>query len=918
MLTEQQRRAVEHRATSVHLASGAGCGKTHVLTARYLSHLEEADVSAIVAITFTERAAKEMRARIRTAVEKRIAEKPDDRWRKHLSDLETAPIQTIHGFCGTLLRQFADEAGVDPGFIVLDDVLALNLRWNAIREEMQELLLEESDAGGALRELTVQFGWYRVQNAIPGLLNAFDAPAWEEFLSLDFAGYEANLAKRRLPLFRMWIRYQLAEGAFAGPAEILRSLPYEGGVLPIEVQGLFERLEDLPLAKDLEAELKQLNEEAKLEKVPVFAKKTEPYERLKGALTAWRAALKSEFEAFLPADDLPAQFEAGKRFLQVASRVEAGYRRRKLENAALDYNDLVVKARDLLRDNETARGKAFALFGHLLLDELQDTDPVQMELARMLAGDLSEARLFAVGDRKQSIYRFRGADAGLFDELRKETPPEGRLDLSKNYRSQPGVLEFVNRLFQPAFPHDAPLEPSHEMRSPSPCVEFLWSFAGTEDEKPNVSEVRHREALHLAFRLHALVIAEDRPAIIWDKKAKAMRQAEPRDVCILFRSMGNVALYETALRDWGIDYYLIGGRAFFAQQEVYDILNALRAIENPNDSLALAGALRSPLGGITDDSLVVLCDGKGDLWDNLHDAGIVGRLETGQREAAERFRDCIDGWRAVKDSVPIVQLLHRILEETGYDAALMFEFLGERKLANLWKLLDLARSFDESGLFTMNDFIDRLGELVTRMPREEEAATQPEDADVVKLMSIHQSKGLEFPIVVLADINAKTGGGQFASARWQPSWGCVAKAPADEEPVLFGDTLWQWAAMEDELLDAEEAKRVFYVATTRAEDLLILSAGFAKPMPESDDPSVWKGELAVSGWMKLLAERYEMKTGRYRGEGKAPSVSVKHRQGPPAEDQMPKRGEETRRVVEVKPPEALRAEIVVNSVWNFE
>jgi hypothetical protein len=324
--------------------------------------------------------------------------------------------------------------------------------------------------------------------------------------------------------------------------------------------------------------------------------------------------------------------------------------------------------------------------------------------------------------------------------------------------------------------------------------------------------------------------------------------------------MSNVALYEAALRKHGLDYYLVGGRAFFAQQEVYDLLNLLRALENPDDSVALAGTLRSPFGCLADDALVLLAFHPDGPWAGLHDADTLAGLPADQRPRAERIRALLEKWRTLKDRLPIARLIGIVFADSGYDAAMQFEFLGDRKLANLWKLQDLARSFDRPGLFGLADFIARLSELVTNQPREEQAATQPENADVVKIMSIHQAKGLEFPVVFVPDLAARNLGGRTAMARWDRRLGCLARPP-QEDPPLFTEFPHRLGLAAEAVADWREDLRILYVACTRARDLLVLSAGLADRFPDSvpaDRPVPVK---APNPWMLALGERFHLTSG---------------------------------------------------------
>ncbi len=896
-LTEQQRRAVDHRAGSVVLASGAGCGKTHVLTARYLSHLavDNAEVGQVVAITFTERAAREMRKRVREGVSAKVASLqvasrksqtaeglvPDsgladlrleaERWRKHLRGLETAPVTTIHSFCGTLLRQHAVAVGLDPRFDVLDDATAAPIRADALRDSLHRMLEADptSTPAADLRELVILFGWQAVKEAVDALVLDADRPAWAAFLARRPADIAADwLGPRRKALLPAWVAYLCA----ATP-KVAHGLALMGRVTPPGAQaaGVAARLRDevprLHEAADLAAAVGELADLAKVGRTGKKEWGEEHYEAVKDALADLRGDLARRFALWTnEAGDVAASARAGQQFIRVAAAAHDAYQLKKRKAAALDFQDLLVGARDLLRDHPRVRDDLRKRFRHVLLDELQDTDPVQMELVGLLCGDgLTGGKLFAVGDHKQSIYRFRGADVGLFRALRQSMTADGRQGLTRNYRSQPGVLRFVNALFSKRVPDYEPIHAAHEGVGHEPNVEFLWSEPdGPAGEKESAGDTRRREAEAIAARVAALLL-DPTPRV--KVKRGPPRRVVAADVTLLFRSMSNVALYEAALRRHGLDYYLVGGRAFFAQQEVYDLLNLLRAVENPQDGACLVGALRSPFCNLSDEAIHLIAVHADGPWAGLCDPETLSRLPADQRPHAERARRHLDRWRGLKDTLPVARLLGAVFADSGYDAAMQFEFLGDRKLANLWKLTDLARGFDRTGHFGLHEFAARLADLVTRQPREEQAATLPENADVVKLMSIHQSKGLEFPVVVVPDLAAPSRGNVHPVARWDRDLGCLVRPPSEfethkeEAPFPpFADELGKTA---DRLADWQEDLRVLYVACTRAEDLLILSAGLPEPFPAAVAglPTPFPAK-AANHWTLALAERFDPRTGR--------------------------------------------------------
>jgi ATP-dependent helicase/nuclease subunit A len=883
-LTEQQKSAVENRLTSVVLSSGAGCGKTHVLTNRYVYHLKEdrAAVSQVVAITFTDRAARQMRERIRLEIEKH----PD--LAGHLRDLESAPIATFHSFCGNLLRQFAIPAGLDPAFEVLDDILSTNLRTEAINVSLRGLLSSDkpySDNTIALRELIVLFGYPAVVEAVDSLLLEADRPSWRKWLDRKPEQIaEEWVNERRKELLPRWVAYLCA----ASP-KIARCLSYLGQVVSPnpevmrKVARLFAEVPRLHEVNDIAAAIEELTE---LAKVGRGGKKDWPdeevYEMVKKAFEEFRSDLPKKMELFTAGTDGAVEAaRIGQQFIRIALAADDEYRNRKRRASVLDFQDLLVLTRDLLREHEEVRKSLQQRFRFILLDELQDTDAVQMELVDLLVGTkLEHDKLFAVGDHKQSIYRFRGADVELFRGLRASAPTEGQLGLTQNFRSQPGILHFVNALFSKRIPDYERLMPHKGLATSDANVEFLWSAGGdgeTEEENKtgtratsSVTQMRTAEANAIARRITEL-LKDPTPRVL--EKERSARRVERKDIVLLFRSMTHAAIYESALRRHGLDYYLVGGRAFFAQQEVYDLLNVLRAVENPQDSTSLVGALRAPFFNLSDESVFLLASHPDGPWAGLNNPEKIGVLPADQQPAARRASQWLISWRAVKDRLPIAPLLNRILADSGYDAALQFEFLGDRKLANLWKLLELARSFDRTGLFGLHEFTARLGDLVARQPREEQAATLPENADVVKLMSIHQAKGLEFPVVFIPDIAAMRHGDRNPVARWHRGLGCLAKLPLEFEDLppaqsndgsatandtdskpfsTFADGLGRTI---DQLEDWQEDLRILYVACTRARDMLVLSAGLAESLSTTD-------RLPPNHWTLTLEERFDVRTGR--------------------------------------------------------
>ena len=320
--------------------------------------------------------------------------------------------------------------------------------------------------------------------------------------------------------------------------------------------------------------------------------------------------------------------------------------------------------------------------------------------------------------------------------------------------------------------------------------------------------------------------------------------------------------FESALADEGFDYHTIGGSAFYAQQEVHDVINLLSVVEDPFDEIAMAGALRSPFFGVSDEGLFWLATTfqDGGLAAGLHRLDEIAKLSPLDRRRAVRALELLSRWRSMKDHVPMARLVAQMLDESGFEAAVVCEFLGERKLANTRKIVRLARDFDRQGGFTLAEFVARLRADLENEPREEQAATTDESGASVRLMSIHQAKGLEFPIVVLPDL-ARASSNRSPLVACHPDLGLVVRPPqsspsAGESPGDSAPESFAWRAYLtlERADDEQESLRLFYVAATRARDALILSAGLGPDEPVK----------TTSVAMRLLDDRFDRRTGLYR------------------------------------------------------
>ncbi|WP_165250121.1 UvrD-helicase domain-containing protein [Paludisphaera soli] len=899
--TREQQGPLQARGVSVALAAGAGCGKTTVLTERFLREIDGAEgraLRSLAVMTFTDKAARELRQRIRARCRARLASGTDPEWwTTVLRALEAAPIGTFHEFCGRVLRGRAEALAVDPEFVVLDDVVASALREQAVGAAVRRLL---ADRDPDLLDLAVPHTLRGLRAMLESALAARTADEIAPYCDLEPGEVVARWRDAWKARARPAILARLAPTARAC-RRVLEPLSDVGPKLA-QLRG--EVLEALAAVEEpgcRDDDLERLREAAKVAGLrgkndwpdaDVKERVGNAFKDLRGKIDDARKKL-----AWDDAVTLESAAETG-RFARVLRWARGEYDALKARRRGLDFADLIVLTRDALRELAAAAPRPGRLgeleleidpddgpqveasaIDFVLVDEFQDTDQVQSDVLRLLGREgFLGGRMFVVGDAKQSIYRFRGAEPAIFGRWRDEFPEPGRLRLSENFRTVPRILDFVNALFADSFadplaeaadPLAVRLAPAREDHADGPAVHFFWVEPLAPEEgddidaespasRPSARDGRIREADALARWLRRRL---DDGWMIVDRKTRKTRRAHAGDVALLLRAMTDVWPYETALADQGFEYHTIGGSAFYSQQEILDVVNLLSVVEDPLDEVALAGCLRSPFFALSDEGLFWLAKAGG-LSRGLERAADVPGLSDRDRDQAGRARSLLERWRGLKDHVPMAELLATALDESGFEAALTCEFLGARKLANVRKLVETARGFDRRGGFGLADFVGRLRAFADDPPREEQATTTEEDSPSVRIMTVHQAKGLEFPIVILPDLN-KDAGLKTGSLGFDRELGPVLKprpAPTDLDPDLpgSGESLgWLAYRAVEEREEREEALRLFYVAATRARDDLVLSAGFGKPLDE-----VAASVAKLSPALNLLWERFDGRTGR--------------------------------------------------------
>jgi ATP-dependent exoDNAse (exonuclease V) beta subunit len=757
-LNDEQLDAVD-ASGSVFVSAGAGTGKTSVLVERYVRAVCERgiDVESILVITYTRKAAGELRSRIRSALVGRG--RPD-----LARELDGAWISTIHGFCNRLLKAQALAVGLDPRFRELEDSAAAVLRGEAF-----DRALEAFCSGGDPERLRL-LATYRADGLRRMLTGVYE--------TLRSAGSELVL--------ELGERSSLAD-AVAGLRAEASALAADDGATPMQRANAAEAL-------------RLVSEEAPPERVVDLSALQCKGARAAGYEQARKAAERAALEELAALD---------RDLLQELLVNFAGeYAESKRREAAVDFEDLQLAARDLLRGDPVLRDEIRLRFRLVMVDEFQDTNRLQCELIDLVSHP-GQTEVFTVGDEFQSIYGFRHADVEVFRERRGRAG--NLLALTRNYRSRPQVLAAVNHLFAGAFGEEyQPLAASAEFADPvfGHPVELLVtdkaSFAGGGEHW------RQGEARAIAARVRELV----------DSGAAA-----PGEIVVLFAAGTDAEVYEEALRREGLPTYRATGRGYFGQQQVVDLLAYLRLLHNRYDDVALMTVLASPFVGVSNDTLVLIRRNaiRRPLFTAL-ERGFPDGLSESDERLLRAFLQRYERLVRASGRRGLEALCEGILVEHDYDLAVLSRWDGPRRFANLRKLARLAREYEALRGADVAGFVRFVREQEAVGAKELEAVAEEEGAGAVRLLTIHAAKGLEFNVVIVADAGRDTSGPRGADEIVALSDGrfgfrMVHPTRGDRRPV-FGY---------EEVRDAEQAQeraerlRLYYVAMTRAVDRLVVS-----------------------------------------------------------------------------------------------
>lgn len=817
--TPHQQKAIQSEG-HLALTANAGSGKTFVLMYKYLDAAEKlnGDVSKIAAITFTNKAANELYDKISKLVDKEISTTIDkDRLRllyRIRRNLVHSYISTIHSFCIELLKNYPIEAGIDANFLPIDQTVADELIEISVEEVIDNLFYDKNNST-IIKDLIRFFGSrFRLQTELRRLLNdrkkvysirekiySAEDEEVENYFNSSFKKYLDEVINIFSPEF-----VELLEKVNNSVLEVDNN---EQIALDIKYAlNKFKSDNDfISLLKVVDESIITTKGEIKTrgylskEQRQRYFNETKRIEELFARLKVF---VKNEIDFSLHKELV----FLGKKILFLFELIESLYEKKKKKNSYIDFDDILIKTKLLLK-NQKIREELSEKFKYLMVDEYQDTDETQYEIFLPILDDLKSGNLFIVGDDKQSIYRFRNADPQVFEKTKldilNQNKDTGLQLLPDSFRMSKEICLFCNYLFNRILNSTIPL--FNEMKNvPIVCakdpnevgeIEFLADEG--EDDKPN------RLADFIALKILELC-------------QKSLHKFS--EIAVLVTKRKHFDELESVFTQRNIPYRIIGGRGFFQRQIVSDIRNYLSFISNLNDDVSLVAVLRSPFFMLSDSEIaeISFCDGSS-FYEKLKCFNkLSGKFQ--------KQIDILENHIALCSSLPISILIKKILSDTDYLVIIKNRHDGEQEIANIEKIISIARKFDTDGFKTLFDFVNYLDDSINNKPDESQADGLLSEAGV-QLMTIHQAKGLQFPVVFLyrCESYPESSSNKARTITVNKDFGLLFQIQQKGNPLgdfqkppilLLSDFI-------EQSRDLAEIKRLLYVGVTRAEKKLFLT-----------------------------------------------------------------------------------------------
>ena len=819
-LTDDQKKAIDF-SKHVFLTANAGSGKTAVLSYRYIEIALQTDaqLNSIVAITFTDKAAGELYNKISNQIEERLSEEKDPVIRKKLirirRELVSANISTIHSFCLELLKEFSPEAEVDANFQVADENAAGDLIRLSVEEVFNSIAEEDNELTDEIAKFLRYFGSSNLaKEKMISLINGRKTALQiiDEIYSKNddeiFYYLKEKISEKLESVFRNLDEIvpdikKINEFVFSANGENGRAQKtnellkeYDKAESIVEKLNLINVVfETILTQKGTVASRGYLNERSTFE------------EEINAVESFFKMAKKIKIE---PDEDdvIRRQIDFAKTTLDVFSAVLSTYRKKKQTLGLLDFEDLLIKTNKVIKRKEV-RAALNEKYRFIMIDEYQDTNEIQYDIVMPILENLRSGNLFVVGDEKQSIYRFRGAEPEVYEktktEIRETSSGESVLSLPHSFRVSPKIAFFVNKTFGRLFSN-----PNPEFNEV-----FYNDLISTRDDK---------ETGEIAF----LISESESPLAEAELVAKQILKLKEEkgsdfsfsDVAVLCRKRKFFATLETVFAHYGIPFAISGGKGFYQRQIIYDIYNYVSFLIDNEDDFALVGLLRSPFYLLSDSELLSISFRKG---------GSFFEKFKNYSEEKNLHKEIIEKLTEHSTSVYFTDvniLLRKILTDAGYVAVVASKPNADQENANLEKIIRLAVEFPDAEFKNIFDFKEYLSEAIDKTEDEGQADLK-EESENVRIMTIHKSKGLEFDAVFLFGANSSESRRSVKSKDiiFDKEFGVVAKVPspagymAEYQSSLI-DKLYE---IVHDKKETAESKRVLYVALTRAKNNLYVS-----------------------------------------------------------------------------------------------
>jgi len=850
-LTPSQRAALA-LDKNIAVTAGAGTGKTLVLVERYISILlhNDVDLHEVLAITFTNKAAAEMLERVESTLNSLLTQSEDSKEKKRLTyirdHLSSAHVSTIHSFCARLLREFPMEAGnLDPGFGLLSSEEMAYI----IEESISEVIAGLDSADEQWLGLFRLFGAGRIKQMLrETIANRYEQGKVETYFNENDPRviFEQIASSFLQELNREFKDGQIGEiASLAG--KLLAEIEGQGPASPQRTK-LHQLLYEFSKSQDpgttafwqtlflltdyvttgqgkpytsvqyLGGKKSWREPEAQL--IPTLSKQVQP-------IAQWRQSHIHPVPA--PVDQ--RILENLTVFNLLARKVRERFQEKKLKQRVVDYEDLQLMTLQLLSNNDEICRQVSGRFRFIMVDEFQDTNQLQWEIISKLAGPGRE-NLFIVGDPKQSIYGFRSADVRVFNRVRSEFragQAYGDQPLFESFRFRENINYFINLVFQEILQTSStnPWAVGYE------AIETRRTDADGGQVELAVLDKSNDENIQAAFtasRINQMM------------KSGVCRAG---DVAILLRSRTHLMELEKYLREGGIPYRTIGGIGFYQGQEINDIYHLLRFLINPADDYALTGLLRSPFADLSDEGLLLLStlNENGNIWDRLQIEKNLRELGEDDRQTLTLFRQQARTWLKRRNRIGYYELLSEILSENLYRPIAASDLRSEQILANIDKLMGYILDHQYGYFPSIIDLAESLNRLINTYQKEGEAVLDYSEENTVKIMTIHQAKGLEFPVVFLPYLEQQIKPSPPFTTYFDERYGAVSRINEEGEKENDNEKsssyIYELVKSRKRQKELAELRRLFYVACTRARDQLILCGSLKKGKTLSDTQLDW-------------------------------------------------------------------------------